>query len=109
MTFGFSVLTFAGLSLLWSLNAAGAANSCHIHPLGTDMKDAEACESEWYGSLEECETAKKNFLADWVCAIVFRTTRLTVAARIGALGRKSLMHRKSRRPTDEAVQSRTVL
>ena len=61
MTFGFRLFTFAGLCLTWSLNAAWAADSCHIHPLGTDMKDAESCASEWYGSLEECEIANKKF------------------------------------------------
>jgi len=61
MTFGFRLFTFAELCLTWSLNAAWAAGSCHIHPLGTDMKDAELRATEWYGSLEEFEIAIKKF------------------------------------------------
>jgi hypothetical protein len=38
-----------------------ASEICHIHPLGTDMKDAESRVIKWYGSLEECETANKQF------------------------------------------------
>ena len=60
MTFGFRLFTFAGLCLLWSLNAAWAAGSCHIHPLETDMKETESRRVEWYSSLEECEMANKK-------------------------------------------------
>jgi hypothetical protein len=86
MTFGFRLFTFAGLCLTWSLNAAWAAGSCHIHPLGTDMKDAELRATEWYGSLEECEIANKNFMADWACVIVFRMEFSMEEAMTGGLG-----------------------
>ena len=61
MIFGFRLFTFAGLCLTWSLNAAWAAASCHIHPLGTNMNEAESRIIEWYGSFEECEMANKKF------------------------------------------------
>ena len=72
MTFGFRLFTFAGLCLTWFLNAAWAASSCHIHPLGTDMKKAESRAVEWYSSLEECEVANKKSLADQGCVTAFR-------------------------------------
>ena len=51
-----------------SLNAAWAASSCHIHPLGMDMKEAESRVIEWYSSLEECEMAnKKLFRGSGIC------------------------------------------
>ena len=86
MTFGFRLFTFAGLCLTWSLNAAWAAGSCHIHPLGTDMKDAESRVIEWYSSLEECEMAKKKFLADQACVIVFRMEFSIEQTMTGGLG-----------------------
>jgi hypothetical protein len=61
MTFGFRVFTSAGLCLTWSLNAAWAAGSCHIHLSGTDMKEAESRVIEWYDSVEECEMANNKF------------------------------------------------
>ena len=61
ITFGFRLFTFVGLCLTSSLNVAWAAGSCHIHPLGGDMKDAESRVTEWYSSLEECEMANKKF------------------------------------------------
>jgi len=51
-----------------SLNAAWAASSCHIHPLGMDMKEAVSRVIEWYSSLEECEMAnKKLFRGSGMC------------------------------------------
>ncbi len=59
--FGFRVCAFAALCLASLLNSAWAAGSCHIHPLGADMKDTESRVIEWYSSLEECEIANKKF------------------------------------------------
>ena len=61
MIFGFRLFTFAGLGLSWSFNAVWAGDSCHIHPLETDMKETESRAVEWYSSLEECEVANKKF------------------------------------------------
>ena len=61
MTFGFRLFTFVGLCLTLSLNAAWATGSCHIHPLGIHMKEAESRVIEWYSSPEECEMANKKF------------------------------------------------
>ena len=58
MMFGFRVWVFATLCLV---NSAWAADSCHIHPLGIEMKEAEPRTIEWYSSLEECEMANKKF------------------------------------------------
>ena len=61
MAFGFRLITFAGLCLIWSVHIAWAAGSCHIHPLGVDIKEAESSAFEWYSSLEQCEVANKKF------------------------------------------------
>jgi len=72
MMFGFRLFTFAGLGLSWSFNAVWAGDSCHIHPLETDMKETESRAVEWYRSLEECEVANKKSLADQGFVTAFR-------------------------------------
>jgi hypothetical protein len=61
MKFVFRLFTLAAICLTSFLNVAWAAGSCHIHPLGADVKDAESRVIEWYSSLEECEMANKEF------------------------------------------------
>ena len=63
-----------------------AAGSCHIHPLGTDMKDAELRVTDWYDSLEECEIANKRFYGGSGSVIVFRTEFSIEQAMTGGLG-----------------------
>jgi hypothetical protein len=54
------ILIFAVLCLAWVSKNAWAAGSCHIHPLGIDMKEAESRIIEWYSSLDDCEMANKK-------------------------------------------------
>jgi hypothetical protein len=43
----------------WLSIEALAAGSCHIHPLGIEMKETQPRIIDWYDSLEECEMANK--------------------------------------------------
>ena len=68
MRIGFKLLTFALIWLMGPVNAVWSAGSCHIHPLGTDAKEAERFIFEWYESMQECELAnKKLFGGSGVC------------------------------------------
>ena len=86
MTLGFRLFAFAGLCLMWSFNAALAAGSCHVHPLGIDMKEAESRVMEWYSSLEDCEMANKKFFGGRGMCQCFLTDFSTNEAMTGGLG-----------------------
>jgi hypothetical protein len=58
---GFKLFACAVASVTWLSIEAWAVGSCHIHPLGTDMNEAESRIIEWYGSFEECEMANKKY------------------------------------------------
>ena len=60
MIFRFRLFTFAGLGLSWSFNTVWAGDSCHIHPLETDMKETESRAVEWYSSLEDARWRIKS-------------------------------------------------
>gem|GEM_PF-2652692 len=46
---------------IWlGLTPAMAAQVCHIHPPGTELKEPEIKDAQFYNSLEDCESANSK-------------------------------------------------
>jgi hypothetical protein len=58
---GLKLFACAVAGVAWLSIEALAAGSCHIHPLGIEMKETQPRIIDWYDSLEECEMANKKF------------------------------------------------
>ena len=69
-----------------SLNAAWAASSCHIHPLGMDMKEAESRVIECIAPLRNVRWRIRSSFADGACVIVFRMEFSIEQTMTGGLG-----------------------
>jgi hypothetical protein len=57
----FRMVAFVVLGLV--ANPSWAAELCHIHPAGTELKEPDPQSAQFYGSLEECEAASNQYYA----------------------------------------------